>query len=92
MDYEVWSSVSGNRLGAFQSSNEALRWMLQLWSAEGEAVLNGLSLGGIDHAWVLDGGELRRALCFSLWQEPRTFETATSDRTVVEPDALPIAA
>lgn len=92
MEYEVWSSVSRNRIGAFANATDALRWMLQLWSAEGEAVLEGLSLGDVHHAWVLDGGELRRALCYSLWQEPLPFVTASNDLTIKRENALPVAA
>lgn len=44
MDHEVWDSKSGNMIFSTEDYDEAFKWLWDLVQAQGEDVLDGLSL------------------------------------------------
>jgi hypothetical protein len=85
MDYEIWDSTSGNRLATFRSSPEALLWVLDLWTHQGDPALEGISLGDQEDRWVVSGDRLKQAVRELLWAEPAVMSTSSSTSLSWEP-------
>ena len=81
MEYEVWSTSSGNCLGSFPTPTDALQWVFRLWSEEGDEAVDDLSVSDEQAAWVLRAPQLRVVMRELLWDNWGPYRTATSDPT-----------
>jgi hypothetical protein len=79
MEFEIWSSESGNRIFASGDLNETLAWALDYWLQEGDRALDALSVGDELDRWVVRGPRLRQLLRDRLWRAPVQLRTSAND-------------
>jgi hypothetical protein len=92
MDFEVWSSESGNRLASFGTVAEATQWILDLWASQGEEAIEGLAVGNSAATWVLKGEDLHKALRDAFWKPDAPLETASAQTVRLPERPVTVAA
>lgn len=79
MTYEIWDRESGNRLGEFAFLEQAVVWLLELWSTRGRETVIPLTLGQEPDGPVWTGESLEALLGQFLWARPAVTLTAAPD-------------